>query len=324
MTSQGSFGHRLWETGDRPEGYEEVNSLVDKLDASWKIAVEAFREPGSDITISHEVRLGDDNLNFGTMDKLVLNKPITSALVGDGKFGNWGVPEARENLQGINYALLVIKNFPTVQSVWVWFGNPRREEYTRAIFTRRQLLEYWYPAIQAIITKAQNPNPKDFRYDPVNCSFCSRLDCAARLAVATSYPTDSPKSMTIEELQKLKVLSNSLKTLIKGIDDEAKKRVLDDGEEMEGYEPRERVRRRVIYGKDKISLAIHYAEDFLGAAASNAEENAELSFSSLESLFVNFYGDKRTATPYIERLRKTLEDNNLLTTEKFFYVAAKH
>lgn len=323
MTEEGSFGHRLWETGERPAGYEELNSLVDKLDASWHSFLSDLGGAGPHVTEFKEVRLEDPSLNFGTCDRLVFNPGRTVAAIGDAKFGNWSVDEASLNLQGINYAVLVCLMYPTVNRIWVWFGNPRREEYTYHCYHRDELMWLWKPRIMSIISMAQNPNPANFKYDPVNCGFCARLDCPVRLSVAESYPTKEPGTMTTEELQKLKTLSNSLKILVDGVDKEAKKRVLDDGEEMEGYEPKERVRRRVIYGTKNIDGALKLASELVGAASINAEEDVELSFSSLESLFVNFFGDKKSARPYLQALQTTLEDKGLLTTETFFYLAAK-
>lgn len=333
MQGEGSMGHRLWETGERPPGYDDLNGLVDKLDDSWQVVLSDFEQLYGIEEHDKEIRLDYPGLNFGTMDRLVIGKK--AALIGDAKFGNWAVDDATINDQGHNYGLYVFHHYPHVQTLWVWFGNPRREEYTLAKFSRR-VFPVWLSHISRVVKEAQDEGFADYNYDPVNCGFCSRINCPARVDLVRSLVASTtgrtfkpvalvhPKDLSTADLTTLKTLSNSIKTFIGQVDKEAKKRVLEEGEEMEGYGIKEKVGRRVIYGVDKIALSITLAEEIVGSYLTDLPDSAELSFSSLESLIVDFVGKKSEAKPLINRVREALESAGLLTTESYMYLAANN
>lgn len=330
MQAEGSLGHKLWETGERLPGYDSLNALVDKLDDSWMSTVQTFRMTHGIGEESREVRLDYPGLNFGTMDRLIVADNV--ALIGDAKFGNWSVEDATTNDQGHNYGLYVFHHYPEVQTLWIWFGNPRREEYTLAKFSRR-VFAVWLAAISRVVKEAQDENFHEYTYDPVNCSFCSRLNCPVRIKLAAGLVeaatgrvfdpgTLSPSRIDLSSLTTLKSLTNSLKTFVDQVDKEAKSRVLEDGDEMQGYEIKEKVRRRVIYGWDNIDATLTVFRNIVGTHPGLLMEDAELSFSSLEKAVVDFYGSKTAAQPTINTIREELEAQGLLTTESYHYLAA--
>lgn len=331
MQGEGSMGHRLWETGERPPGYDDLNRLVDKLDATFQTVLSDFEALYGIEEHEKEIRLDYPGLNFGTMDRLVLGK--NAALIYDGKFGNWSVDDAKDNDQGHNYGIYVFHHYPQVQTLWIGFGNPRREEYTLAKFSRR-VFPVWLSHLSRVVKEAQDDNFQEYNYDPVNCSFCSRIACPARIDLARTLVaattgrvlgtiTIHPKDLSTEDLTTLKTLSNSIKTFIGQVDKEAKRRVLEDGEEMEGYGIKEKVSRRVIYGYEEIDEAIVLASSICGTMLP-AQDSVELSFSSLESLIVDFVGKKSEAKPLINKVRAELEAAGLLTTESYHYLAANN
>jgi Protein of unknown function (DUF2800) len=324
MQEEGSLGHKLWETGERPPGFEDLNALIDKLNDNFEVVLYDFERAYGCGEIQREVRLDYPGLNFGTMDRLVISECETAALIYDGKFGRWGVDHAENNLQGHNYGLYVWHHYPTVETLWIGFGNPRREEYTLAKF-KRGAKEIWSREINMIVRNAQNPNPAHFRFDPVNCGFCARIDCPTRIdkaqAVLLQHNQTKPKDMTTEELTELRKLSNSLKTFVGVVNKESSKRVLEDGEEMAGYEVAEKVRRRYIKGKDNVIRALSIINNEFGAL--DASQDVELSFSSVEDRILEFYGSKKKAQPCINAVREALESEDLLTTETYHCLSAK-
>jgi hypothetical protein len=338
ITDQGSLGHYIWETGDRSKasGYPDLLGLVDKLDHSWTshlLALTTGMHTGNHFTIQSEVRMEYPGLNFGTMDKKVLVPRTKFAIVGDAKFGRWGVDEAKDNLQGQNYAIYVLHENDWVRNINLWFGNPRREEYTNHTFSRDYILNERLPVIKQIVSDAQEADPAKFKYDPVNCSFCARVNCPVRLNLASSlvaaasgqsFRVDhlNPKKLETKDLATLKPLTLALKTLVTLVDKESKDRVIVRGEDIEGYELKQKVSRRFVQGLKAYKIAAHILERELGTVV-DVSECVELAFSDIENFIVQLHGSKNAAQPFIMKVREALEAAGVLTTSSYIYLAAK-
>lgn len=339
MTATGSLGHYVWDTKDRSKasGYPDLLELVDKLDHSWTshlLALTTGMHTGNHFTIESEVRMEYPGLNFGTMDKKVLVPRTKFAIVGDAKFGRWGVDDAKDNLQGHNYAVYVLHAHDWVRNINVWFGNPRREEYTNHTFSRDYILNERLPVIKQIVSDAQEQDPAKFKYDPVNCSFCARINCPIRLGLANGLvraatgkdfevSTLNPKKLETKDLATLKPLTLALKTLVTLVDKESKDRVIVRGEEIEGYELKQKVSRRFVQGVSQFEKALPIIEEVIGTVAFTLQEDMELSFSDIENFIVQLHGSKNSAQPYITKVREALEAAGLLTTKSYIYLAAK-
>jgi len=330
----GSICHKIWETEDRtladnlpdPDG---ALALVEGVSMKWALAVGMFVEEFGPIEKKvNEAFLEVPGLNFGTCDRLRIAGE--AALIGDAKFGAWAVDHAEVNLQGHNYAVLVWILHPQVEDVWVWFGNPFLEDYTLAKFKRTEDLFCMREALEDRLRAAADPDPTKFNYDELNCSFCSRLECPAREKVATQvveYLEDrDPLNMNLEELNNIKKLTNSLKTLTKLVDDEVKVRVLDNGEFLEDFVIKERVHSRSVIGAENFKIL----EDALCkngvdvAVIEELDNIVSLSFSDVEQLIVHSVGTYRQARPIISKLVEELEAAKALTTNRYYIVATKN
>ena len=217
-----------------------------------------------------ERMLSAEGVNFGTLDALHFNASGTAAYVGDAKFGYWSVTDAEDNLQGINYALLVFLNFPKVRRIDVEFYMAKLKRSTRATFYRKSVPQM-LARIQTVIENArrakENPTREDFTPNPVICGFCHRINCPARVELASSLvtawsgkpvqlPTLNLVKLSVDDLAALKRLTNALKVFVKAVDEEARRRVFDCDEILPGYELREKSGVRALIGAQTISRAM--------------------------------------------------------------------
>lgn len=330
-TFLGKVCHQIWDTGDRlladnlPDP-DFALGLVTKVKLQWAVVKDQFEgEYGRIKQSSNEHFLNVPSLNFGTCDRLEIAR--RAALIGDGKFGWWKVEHANTNLQGHNYAILVWELYPDVDIIWMWFGNPRLDDYTLGKFTRGEHYPLFRSALVKRLSDAANPDPAKFKFNELNCSFCSRLDCPVRKNVAMQtleYLEDhDPMNMTLEELNNIKKITNSLKTLTKRVDDEAKTRVLDDGEPLNDFVIKEKVHSREVIGQEHIAILVTLLAVLLPSGC-NISELISISFSDVEQLIVHSVGDYRRAKPIISKLIEELEAAKALTTSKYYMVAAKN
>ena len=327
----GSICHKIWETDDHtladnlpdPDG---ALAQVDKIGVAWRGVVSSFcDEYGGLVSLSNEAFLEVPGLNFGICDRLRIAGE--AALIGDAKFGAWAVDHAEVNLQGHNYAVLVWILYPKVEDVWVWFGNPFLEDYSLAKFTRKKDFFRMHEFLEDRLRAAADPDPAKFNYDELNCSFCSRLECPAREKVATQvveYLEDrDPLNMNLEELNNIKKLTNSLKTLTKLVDDEVKARVLDNGESLEDFVIKERVHSRNVIGMKNIAKLTELLWGLVGDIPGLGDIPL-VSFSDVEQLIVHSVGTYREAKPIISKLVEELEAAKALTTNRYYIVATKN
>lgn len=240
---------------------------------------------------------------FGTLDHLGFAQDQTKAIIIDAKFGAWSVTTARKNLQGWAYVLLAFHNFPYLKKIKVIFYAARTGTHTEYTFWRYRLpaLEKRiYGIIDRAVQAAESPSPTDFTPNAVNCSFCVRLNCPARLALLgslvtqwTGKPVELPHLNLLEvstpQLAALKKLSNVFKTFSAAVDNEAKRRAFDQGDIIEGYEISEKSGTRLVVGAENITKAsgvvatewnrLEFAD---GEWGRYVMENVELSLADLE------------------------------------------
>jgi len=184
-----------------------------------------------------------------------------------------------------------------------------------------------------------SPTPKDFTPDAVNCSFCVRLNCPARLALMgtlvtqwTQKPVELPHlnllEVTTPQLAQLKRLSNVFKTFSTAVDNEAKRRAFDEGDVVDGYEIAEKSGTRTVIGAEQITAAsveilrvwreLGWDGEAWGDYIAN---NMELSVSDLEKEIEKLapYGKKTLAK---KKIVEALEKACLINASSIFYLSA--
>jgi Protein of unknown function (DUF2800) len=328
----GSICHEIWDTGrrelaNRLPDPEFALELVDRISQRWEDVEQEFsRKYGLPDVSQNECFLTFPGINFGTSDRVRVS--ARAALIGDGKFGAWKVEHAQHNLQGHNYAALVWEMYPEVEDIWVWFGNPRLEDYTLGKFTRSRDYQKLKDGLCRRIYNAQHPDPERFCYDELNCSFCARWDCPVRLSVAASaiegLKRVAAENMTNEKLAQIKTAINPLKTLLKGVDEEAKQRVTLDGELLPGFEQKEKVHRRDVIGLPNVNvLRTYLGAHKLYGISQRVDELLSISWSDIEQLILHaFEGDNKKAKPIISEIQQELRDSGALTETKYYTVVA--
>jgi hypothetical protein len=341
MAAVGSLQHVAWATNDL--------SLLggdEKLIAEVVATARYFEDfpilfDGEEL---REVRLEIPHVNFGTLDLLRFNAKRNRALVGDAKFGAWSVTPARRNLQGINYAAAVFLNYPSVRRVTVAFYQAKKGTGSVHTFYSCSLPKM-VSRVRRIVENAQrvlrNPQPEDFTPHPVNCGFCHRINCPARLKLASTLvtawngkpialPTLDLLHLPTPQLGALKKLSNVFKTFAKAIDDEAKRRAVQEDDVVEGYELRQRWHSRTVVGSESILKATEVLNDFWDRTYSGAnslpleeliKNSVELSLGKIEECAAK-------AAPPGEKLHsqeltfQALYQAGLVTGNQFSYLIA--
>ena len=125
------------------------------------------------------VRADGNVVNYGHLDLLLTWDNGRRGVLFDWKFGWIAVPPAAENLQGMNYALGVLQQFPSLTVVGVMFVQPKIKQVSMATFSRADMPEL-LERIDGVIRAAQSPNPV-LRPNPY-CDYCDRAGTCAALA----------------------------------------------------------------------------------------------------------------------------------------------
>lgn len=99
--------------------------------------------PVSDEIISDSKGNKFQGITGGYLDVAIISKDRKVAEILDHKFGVHAVEKADTNLQGIAYALGVVRRFPTIEKVFVWFLMPHLDWVTGTEFTKDQ-----FPAME--------------------------------------------------------------------------------------------------------------------------------------------------------------------------------
>ena len=301
--------------------------------------IDSFRQEYS--VVHSELTLKTPQI-FGTLDHLGLDPKQKKGVIVDCKFGAWSVTPASRNLQGWAYVVLAFNNYPTLNKLKVCFYAAKTGEHTEHTFWRSRLSgleKRIYRIINRAIRAKEAPTPKDFTPNAVNCSFCVRINCPARLALMgtlvsqwTQRPVELPHLNLLEvstpQLAALKRLSNVFKTFSAAVDNEAKRRAFDSVDVVEGYEIAEKSGIRTVVGEANIlraSIILNEAWARLGLAPRNwgawLAENSEISLADLEKeVDKNAPYGKATSTK--KSLVKALEKACLINATKIFYLQA--
>jgi len=267
----GSRGHEAALKGDLSvlEGDGEMEALV--LETREFIAQERRRLDGEEF---YELRLELGGVNFGTCDYLRFNERKTNALLIDLKFGYWTVSPAYKNLQILNYVTAAFETFPSLKRILAVIYHARSRKSSFHWFGRRYQSRY-RNKIEEIVRNATrcrsgDLHAGDFTPDAVTCGFCARISCPARIQLASALinawqPIETPVSLpegfsltsvSLDQLGALKRLTLALKAFCDCVDAEAKRRAIDEGKIVEGYELKARSGKRSIIGNADIGVAV--------------------------------------------------------------------
>lgn len=122
----------------------------------------------------------------GYLDVGLVSADRTKAKVIDFKFGQVAVEPAPNNLQGIAYLLGLVKRFPTIEEVEVFFLSPHRDEVSHHTFTKAE-----FPAltlrVKTVVARAVEANKVEDDFSSANptvsgCLFCSRIGRCPKVA----------------------------------------------------------------------------------------------------------------------------------------------
>jgi hypothetical protein len=142
----------------------------------------------------------------GYVDKAIISADETEAEVIDWKFGNNAVEEASNNLQGIAYALGLLKKFPTLLRITVRFIMPHLDYTTEHTFVKADF-DSLMVRVRTVVARAIEARKKADDFSQANpnvssCLFCSRIgQCPAVAAVALKLgkkyrPLEIPENVT--------------------------------------------------------------------------------------------------------------------------------
>ena len=333
----GNLKHEVFSTGN----YELLSGDTRAAEEVARLIEFADRTREEFPSVHNELTLSTENI-FGTIDWLGLNEKQTKGIIIDAKFGAWSVTPARSNLQGWAYSILAFRNFPTLKKIKVIFYAARNGTHSEHTFWRYRLPDL-EKRVYRIIDKAKlaavSPTKNDYSPNAVNCSFCVRLNCPARLGMLgtlvtawTGRPTELPHlnllEVTTPQLATLKRLSNALKQFIKAVDDEAKRRAFDMGDIVEGYEITQKSGTRTIVGANNITEAskvlaaewynLHFGGENWG---SYILDNTELSVGDLEKAIAKAapYGKAALAKKIII---ESLQKAGLINADTLYFLSA--
>lgn len=156
---------------------------------------------------------GVESTTAGFVDRVIIAHNRTYAELFDWKFGMWPVEKADNNLQGFSYALGLMREYPTLESVRFWFKQPNTGEITHVLITRASIMEKYF-RIQVVVARAREARALMAKGDwsmanpmiPV-CNFCDHIGrCEKVLPIALSvgkkfYPLEIPEHITPSMVQ---------------------------------------------------------------------------------------------------------------------------
>jgi hypothetical protein len=240
----------------------------------------------------------------GYADKIILNFDETEAHVADYKFGLWPVTHAKENLQGLAYALGAFKKWKTLKKVVIHFLQPLLDARTTATIYREDIPEHYF-RICAVVARARAAREAHAAeiaaglipsfsaatpYAPT-CSFCGHLGtCTKALGIAIQVahkfsPIDIPADITPSMIHSDKDTSTSMRlamvvsTWAKAFKTCITNRVINgDAEIPEGFQLVSQSKRELVdlaaYRKQAVKI--------IGAKA--FEETLQTTFGAVEEL----------------------------------------
>ena len=282
--------HEALETGD----WSKLNDYESSLAQGCRNAEESiFDHHGVDVASAEdfkEIRLTMELLGestFGTCDRFTLTG--STGIQIDYKTGQTAIDEPQENWQAKAYATGAFQRFPEMDTIHFYFIACRRDEILYHTFTRDDLDEM-VEDLSGIIKRAKEVHACFEKADVSLlipqvkvCNYCrnaGKCPSLAKLAVETakkyvpneksflSLPDEIHGSDCIDPSKMAEMLKvvPIVKKWAAGVEYAARRMAIEDGEEIPGYEVRERKGRRSItsalaaYGAIKDEVAV---EDFL-------------------------------------------------------------
>jgi hypothetical protein len=120
----------------------------------------------------------------GFIDAAIISHCRTYAEIFDWKFGMWSVEKADNNLQGIAYALGMLKMYPTLKSVLFWFKQPNTNGLSHCLIKREDIAKF-YLRIQVIVERAKRARASG-NFDMANpmvpnCNFCANIGACTKV-----------------------------------------------------------------------------------------------------------------------------------------------
>ncbi len=198
----------------------------------------------------------------GYIDAAIIAHTREYAEIFDWKFGKWAVETAENNLQGIAYALGLMREYKTLQTVRFWFKQPYTSGLSDRIVTRAQLPQL-YLRIQIIVQKAREARAAGHfeaaRPTVPNCNFCANIGKCTKVADFACkvgrkfHPLGIPENVTPSVLQdpsqtKLGMeLASVMATWAAAFRSQVNDRVIRGGQPIpDGYELTERADREIV------------------------------------------------------------------------------
>lgn len=224
-TRIGTISHQVVETGQDDSRLSDDDAAaaaecLDFVESRRKAANEFRARAGVDLPPILELKeayLPVDDIVFpdgvesttaGYVDHAIISHCRTCAELVDYKFGLWPVEKAENNLQGIAYALGLLKAYPTLKNVRLWFKQPNTGDLTEHLFTRESIAPL-YLRVQVVVARARQARALVVKEDfsmanpmvPV-CNFCDNIGrCSKVLEIALKvgkkfYPLEIPENIT--------------------------------------------------------------------------------------------------------------------------------
>lgn len=208
----------------------------------------------------------------GYLDFGIVSADGKRAEILDWKFGNNAVEEASNNLQGIGYALGLLRQFPALESIKVGFIMPHADFVSEHTFTKGQFGELYLRVVTVVrrsIEAAKDPN--DFSLATPNtssCRFCGLIGRCPKVAelvvrVGRKYaPLEVPDEVTPSlvcdpaQVKKGIALADIVKTWAEAYKARATAKTIEDPNFIpDGYTLVSTAKRKVIKAKELAEIA---------------------------------------------------------------------
>lgn len=186
---RGTLGHRMVEEEDLTLAPED-RVLTEAADKCLSF-LRRFAKPGT----AHHKELKLPILDqFGHLDHLFVHQDGSADLV-DLKFAQNFYPAS--SAQFYAYMIGTWDRFPNVNEIRVWVLHPFIDAVDQETFTREKDYDRLVATVKAIIDRAENPNPDEFKIGK-QCAWCGRLRSCKKwaefgLEVANRYASDGEK-----------------------------------------------------------------------------------------------------------------------------------
>lgn len=183
----------------------------------------------------------------------------------DLKFGLWPVEPAENNLQGMAYLLGLLKKFPTLKKVRVWFLMPYLDTMDTHVFEEKDFPAL-YLRIKAIVERARNRSLPSVPTTGT-CIFCANIgkcEAVAKMAlnIGAKYapilvPNDIAPSIIAksEDPGMVMKLSDLMKSWAEGSRRQITELAIETQTVPEGYRIKTQSKRKIIDKKKLVEIA---------------------------------------------------------------------